>query len=63
MRVRHDTINISPFIALHNYDPAMFWDVEGDVFKREAPAVRKRIEKILVIRKQLDIHLKRAREI
>ncbi len=28
----------------------MFWNVEGDIPKREAPAVRERVEKILVIR-------------
>ncbi len=45
-------------MVLHGYDPAISWDVEGDVFKREAPAVRERVEEILVIREQLDIRLR-----
>ncbi len=37
-------------MVLYGYDPAMFWDVEGDVFKREASVVRECVEEILVIR-------------
>ena len=50
MRVRHDILNISPFIALYGYDPAMSWDVEDDALKKETPAARERVEKILAIR-------------
>ncbi len=62
MRVRHDILRVSPFIAFHGYDPTMSWDVEGDVLKREAPAVKERVKEILTIREQLDIRLRRARE-
>ncbi len=41
----------------------MFWDIESDVSKREAPATRKRMEEILAIREQLNRRLKQAREI
>ncbi len=58
MRVKYDILNVSPFIALYGYNPAILWDVEGDVSKREAPAARERVKKILVIREQLDIRLK-----
>jgi len=50
MRVRYDILGVSLFMALYDYDPAMLWDVEGDVFKREAPAAKKYVEKILAIR-------------
>ncbi len=50
MRVRHDILGVSPFMALYGYDPAMFWDVEGDVSKRETPVVRERMKEILAIR-------------
>src|SRR6266498_4075459 len=63
MRVRHDILGVSLFIALHDYNPAMSWDVEGDAPKRETPAARERVEEILVIREQLDIRLRQAREI
>jgi len=63
MRVRHDILDVSPFMAFYGYNPAIFWDVEGDVFKREAPAARERVEEILIIREQLDIRLKQTREI
>ncbi len=51
MRVRYDTLDISFFIVFHGYDFAMSWDVEGDASKREAPAIRERVEEILAIRK------------
>ncbi len=63
MRVRHDILDISPFIVLYDYDSAMPWDVEDDAPKREAPAARERVKEILVIREQLDIRLRQAREI
>src|SRR6266511_6354647 len=63
MRVRHDILGVSPFIDLHGYNPAIPWDVEGDISKREAPADRERVKEILAIREQLDIRLRRAREI
>ena len=63
MRVRYDTLGVSPFIIFYGYDPAIFQDVEGDVFKKEAPAVRERVEEILIIKEQLDKRLKQAREI
>ena len=50
MRVRHDILDVSPFMAFYGYNPAIFWDVEGDVFKREAPAARERVKEILAIR-------------
>src|SRR6266498_1711278 len=62
MRVRHDILDISPFIVLYDYDSAMPWDVEDDAPKREAPAARERVKEILVIREQLDIRLKQTRE-
>jgi len=50
MRVRHDILDISPFIVLYDYNPAISWDVEGDVSKKEAPTTRERVEEILIIR-------------
>ncbi len=50
MRVRYDILNVSSFIILYGYDPAMSWDVESDALKRETPVVRERVKKILVIR-------------
>ncbi len=58
MRVRHDILSISLFIILYNYNPAMSWDVEGDVPKRKTPVTKKRVEEILVIREQLNIRLR-----
>ena len=58
MRVRHDILNISPFITLYDYDPTMFWDVENNAPKREAPTTRKRVKEILIIREQLNIRLR-----
>ncbi len=52
MRVRYDTLDVSLFITLHDYDPAMPWDIEGDIFlKKKAPAARERLKEILTIRK------------
>ncbi len=50
MRVRHNILNISLFMALHSYDPAMLWDVKNDIFKRETPAIRERVKEILIIK-------------
>ncbi len=50
MRVKYDILGVSPFIVFYDYNFAMSWDVEGDVFKREAPAAKERVEEILVIR-------------
>ncbi len=50
MRVRYDILGVFPFIILHNYDSAILWDVEDDVFKRKTPAARERVEEILIIR-------------
>ena len=50
MRVKHDILDISLFIAFYDYNPAIPWDVEGDASKREAPAARERVEEILIIR-------------
>ncbi len=58
MRVRHDILGVFFFITLHGYDSGMSWDVKDDVFKRETPAVRERVKKILIIREQLDIRLR-----
>jgi len=50
MRARHDILGVSFFMALHDYDPAMSWDIEGDALKRETPVARERVEEILAIR-------------
>ena len=50
-------------MIFYDYDPAISQDIEGDVSKKEAPVTKERVEKILAIREQLDIRLRRAREI
>ncbi len=50
MRVKHDILDVFLFIGFYSYNPAMSWDVEGDVSKREAPVIRERVEEILAIR-------------
>ena len=50
MRVRHDILGVSLFMALYGYDLVMSWDVEDDAPKRETPAARERVEEILAIR-------------
>ncbi len=50
MRVRYDILDVSLFMALYSYDPAIPWDVEDDVSKRETPVARERVKEILVIR-------------
>ncbi len=50
MRVRHDILNISPFIILYGYDFAISWDIKGDASKKEASVARERVKEILIIR-------------
>jgi len=50
IKIKHDILNISPFITLHGYNSAIFWDVENDIFKRKTPAAKKRVEEILIIK-------------